>query len=244
MTDPRPYSLIAKYYDSRADLASKRALARQLHTYVGSQRAREGFILDLACGTGNISQALLDLGYRVHSIDRSPEMLAIALSKLGGGRFTADLQDMRGLHLPTARYCGAVCGSFSLGYLTEEKHFQSAIRQVCDSLVSHGTFLFDMAGPEFFTGERLADQRKAWARSGVVMNFNWRGEKEYEYTYSTLREDGRLSLERHRGRCWTPDDVKRNVTNSVSSSLLRILNSELPEDLARTGLDYYVLCVS
>lgn len=244
MTEPLPYSLIARHYDSRADLASKRALARQLHAYVGSLRPDEGTVLDLACGTGNISQALLALGYSVHSIDRSPEMLAIAVSKLRGGRFTADLQDMRGLCLPVARFCGAVCGSFSLGYLTEEEDFQSVMRQVCESLMLKGTFLFDMASPEFFTVERLADQRRAWGRLGVDVDFRWRGEKEYEYTYSTVREDGGRAVECHLGRCWTPGEIERQIHDSVGSSCLRILDSELPEELARTGLDYYVICLA
>jgi 2-polyprenyl-3-methyl-5-hydroxy-6-metoxy-1,4-benzoquinol methylase len=56
---------------------------------------------DLPCGTGRLAEVALALGFRVHGMDVSPEMLDVARRRLArfGNRFTAetgDVLDLRG----------------------------------------------------------------------------------------------------------------------------------------------------
>lgn len=62
---------------SEAELAAFQALLRQ------SFGAEPREVLDLACGTGEITRALLSLGHKVTAIDFSEEMLARARAKHG-----------------------------------------------------------------------------------------------------------------------------------------------------------------
>lgn len=45
---------------------------------------KEAKILDVACGTGNVTLPLVQKGYDVVGVDLSEEMLAVAQQKLGG----------------------------------------------------------------------------------------------------------------------------------------------------------------
>jgi predicted ATP-grasp superfamily ATP-dependent carboligase/SAM-dependent methyltransferase len=60
----------------------------------------DGRALDLGCGAGLLSVALGHRGYRVHAVDTTPEMIALAhaaAERAGLGRFTAELGDAHAL---------------------------------------------------------------------------------------------------------------------------------------------------
>jgi demethylmenaquinone methyltransferase/2-methoxy-6-polyprenyl-1,4-benzoquinol methylase len=58
---------------------------------------RGGHVLDVATGTGLVAAELLRRGYRVTALDQSPEMLAVAHTRLGG---SADLVEASATALP------------------------------------------------------------------------------------------------------------------------------------------------
>lgn len=47
-------------------------------------RYERGKILDVACGTGNVTLPLVQKGYDLIGVDLSEEMLTVAQQKLGG----------------------------------------------------------------------------------------------------------------------------------------------------------------
>lgn len=65
---------------------------QQLYHQVAAQVPAQGEILDVGCGTGGVTAALLAPGRQVTGVDRSPQMLAIAQRKLADPIATGQLR--------------------------------------------------------------------------------------------------------------------------------------------------------
>ncbi|CAM4000407.1 class I SAM-dependent methyltransferase [Cohnella lubricantis] len=124
-------------------------------------------VVDLACGTGNVSIPLAKAGFSVFGIDLSADMLAIARSKWeSGGRNSRQAdepgtirwlqQDMRDWELPVP-VDAVLCFCDSLNYLTEKEDVTATFRRTFDSLAPGGLFLFDVHAPKQL--ERYAEEQ-------------------------------------------------------------------------------------
>ncbi|MFD3447665.1 class I SAM-dependent DNA methyltransferase [Microbacteriaceae bacterium 4G12] len=113
--------------------------------FVERYMEHKGSILDLACGTGNITLPLAKKGYNVVGVDLSEDMLAVAQQKLAEvGLFVPFYQqDMRELDLSQTFDCITIfCDS--LNYLLEESSIQETFQKVWEHLRDDGLFLFDV----------------------------------------------------------------------------------------------------
>ncbi len=101
-------------------------------------------ILDLACGTGNLS-VLLARRYKLIGIDLSADMLKIAKEKAKKESLKISFKrgDMRDFRLENKVDC-VVCMFDSLNYLLEEKDLKKAFAAVRRALDRKGAFIFDM----------------------------------------------------------------------------------------------------
>jgi len=114
---------------------------------------REGLlprtVVDLACGTGSVTEILARNGYRVTGVDMSEEMLTQAMGKVMDmetpPRFVC--QRLQELKLPRAVDM-AVCALDSLDYITDPRDCAEAIRRVYRVLNPGGIFIFDVNTPE------------------------------------------------------------------------------------------------
>ena len=106
-------------------------------------------VVDLACGTGSVTEILARKGFRVTGVDMSEEMLTVAQQKV------MDLEDMpmfscqylQELRLPRAVDM-AVCALDSLDYILDPADCKEAIRRVYKALNPGGIFIFDVNTPE------------------------------------------------------------------------------------------------
>ena len=114
---------------------------------------REGLhprtVVDLACGTGSVTEILARRGYRVIGIDMSEEMLTVASMKTQNldpmPQFSCQyLQEMR---LPRGVDM-AVCALDSLDYILNPADCKEAIRRTYKALNPGGIFIFDVNTPE------------------------------------------------------------------------------------------------
>ena len=115
--------------------------------------AREGLhprtCVDLACGTGSVTDILARKGYEVTGVDMSEEMLTVAASKV------MDLerlpmfscQRLEQLRLPRAVDM-AVCALDSLDYILDPADCAEAIRRAYKVLNPGGIFIYDVNTPE------------------------------------------------------------------------------------------------
>ena len=98
-------------------------------------------VLDLCCGTGELSKQLSALGYEVIGLDSSEEMLRIARKNVPECTFLH--KDAADFHLEEP-VDAAVCAFDSLNHLTEAAHVALAFRSVHAALKPKGSFVFDV----------------------------------------------------------------------------------------------------
>ncbi len=103
-------------------------------------------IVDLGCGTGNISIPLAQQGFDVIGIDLSTDMLSVAKQKhslIGGLSIHWLHQNMIEWELPY-KVDSVISFCDSLNYLLEEGQVNQTFHQVYEGLQSGGTFIFDV----------------------------------------------------------------------------------------------------
>lgn len=102
-------------------------------------------VLDLACGTGELSVRLADEGYEVTGVDLSEEMLAVAGEKARAkGKhisfYQQNMMDLAG----HSDFDVILCFCDSLNYLGTSDEVKQTFQSVFDHLVDGGVFLFDV----------------------------------------------------------------------------------------------------
>lgn len=103
-------------------------------------------LLELACGTGNLTLPLMEKGYDVIGIDISEDMLTVAKDKLlQQGYDTLFIQqDMINLELNEV-FDIVICGCDGINYITDLDDLLKLFRTVIGHLSEDGAFLFDIS---------------------------------------------------------------------------------------------------
>src|SRR5262249_44706136 len=119
---------------------------RYLHELLAARRTRPRHILDLACGTGNVSELLAGEGFSVTGVDIAPHMIAEAKRKAAERNLPIAYltQDAAELDLPGQRFDLCVSLFDSLNYVTEPTRLQRAMTRVAAHLTANGLFIFDL----------------------------------------------------------------------------------------------------
>ncbi|MCG8539908.1 MAG: class I SAM-dependent methyltransferase [Clostridia bacterium] len=103
-------------------------------------------ILELACGTGNITNRLSKRGYDIVGIDISNEMLALAKNKAYDLRLDIKYlnQDMRQLNY-SKKADSVICMCDGFNYILEENDLLSVLEKVYSLLKEDGVLIFDIS---------------------------------------------------------------------------------------------------
>lgn len=139
------YGSFAAVYDEFMDNVPYGPWSRKIIELLKKYGIEDGLVLDLCCGTGNMTERLAQAGYDMIGVDSSVEMLQIAEEKkLKTGHDILYLnQDMRTFELyGTVRAIVCVCDS--LNYLLSENDLQKVFRLAYNYLDPDGIFIFDM----------------------------------------------------------------------------------------------------
>lgn len=127
-------STYATNYDAfyqEKDYHAECDLLEDIFSKYGSKPVKS--ILDLGCGTGNYAIPLAQRGYRVTGVDRSPEMLSLAQTKLGQPELSQKVKLYQG-HIETFqledRFDTAILMFAVLGYQLENAQ---VLRTLCNA---------------------------------------------------------------------------------------------------------------
>lgn len=140
------YSTFARYYDNLTANIDYVKRAEYFHEIIKRYKNTDGSILlDLACGTGSISEEMAKIGYDVIGVDYSDEMLGIALDK----KFDSGLnilylcQDMRKLDLYGSMDV-TICALDSINHLNSLADVKKVFENVALFSEPQGLFIFDV----------------------------------------------------------------------------------------------------
>ena len=143
------YTVFAKYYDDLMSDVDYQQIAQKINDIVNEYYPEADFLVDMACGTGSLSEELTKLGFNVLGADISEEMLSIAENKkISSG---LDMQyifgDMTDWSLGESKADVIVCMMDSLNHLNSFDEIKEAFICVYDNLTDRGLFIFDMNTP-------------------------------------------------------------------------------------------------
>ncbi len=144
------YSAIAECYDALNSHIDYESFSDFLSREIRAGGITDGsIVLDLACGTGNITLPLLHRGYDMIGVDLSGDMLNVARRKKDGEKVLWLCQDMRSFEL-YGTVGAIVCCLDSINYLTSRQGLNKCFSLVHNYLDPDGIFIFDVNTPYKF----------------------------------------------------------------------------------------------
>lgn len=217
------YTGFAEVYDTFMDNVPYEEWADRLEKLLKEYGIDDGLVLDLGCGTGNMTEGLAKRGYDMIGVDGAPEMLEIAARKReeSGHDILYLSQDMREFELyGTVRAVISVCDC--INYVLDAEELLSVFRLVNNYLDPGGVFLFDFNTQ--YKYEHILGSR-TFAESRDACSFIWDNYydaddrvNEYELTLF-IREDAkeeryRRYQEVHYQKGYTLEEIKAIIGKS------------------------------
>lgn len=135
----------ASIYDDVMGAVPYQLWFNYLHELMDYYQLKPVKILELACGTGNMSFLFQKKGYQIEGIDGSEEMLKIARkkAKTSGIKIKFHFSDLRRFEL-AAQYDFIFSLFDSLNYILQLDELKQVFKNVYNVLVPDGFFIFDM----------------------------------------------------------------------------------------------------
>ena len=216
------YTSFAAVYDTFMDNIPYEEWDKYLKSLLYEYGVREGLVLELGCGTGNMTEILAQSGYDMIGVDNAEEMLEIAIEKrMKSGLDILYLQqDMREFELyGTVKAIVSVCDS--VNYILEEEELEEVFRLVNNYLDPGGVFIFDF-NTVYKYREILGDQTIAENReecSFIWDNYYYEEERINEYELSLFIREGDSELyrkyqETHFQKAYDLETMKRLIPQS------------------------------
>ena len=139
------YGVFASVYDLLTEDVEYRQRGEYFISLVNRSGGKKGVLLDLACGTGSLSEIFAENGFSVIGADISGDMLSVAENKRmqSGSDIRYICQDMRGLELGQTVDV-TVCALDSLNHLDGIQDVKTVFERVYEHTSEGGLFLFDM----------------------------------------------------------------------------------------------------
>lgn len=164
-------------------------------------------MLEIACGSGIITEKLISAGYHVEGFDLSAVMIDKAKTKLKDLNVNLFVEDMRIFNLKKT-YQTIVCFNDSVNYLSDSIELKQLFANVAKHLEKGGVFLFDI-----HTSERLQEFTNEFIEEGYI--------DDTPYQWSIISEDDKIlhnlvfyinnkpCIEQHIQTVFAKEDVKK-----------------------------------
>lgn len=216
------YTSFASVYDTFMDNIPYEEWAEYLVDLLKEYGIRDGLVLDLGCGTGNMTELLASAGYDMIGVDNAEEMLEIAMEKRekSGHDILYLLQDMREFELyGTVKAIVSICDS--INYITEEEDLLEVFRLANNYLDPKGIFIFDFNTVykyrEVLSNQTIAEDREEC--SFIWDNYYYEDEQinEYELSLFIKEQDSdlyRKYQEMHYQKAYDLETVKGLIHQS------------------------------
>jgi ubiquinone/menaquinone biosynthesis C-methylase UbiE len=225
------YSVLADFYDT---LVKDVEATDQWVAYT-KHRVHGNNILELACGSGEITLALANEGYRLDALDLSEAMIERAMRKdiTGKVRFMqGDMLDLSGY----GTYDAILCYCDSINYLLPTD-LDVLFNEVNRHLEKNGVFLFDMHTPD-----RLVEFTEPFIEEGWIDTtaYQWAIESDDRRIIHHFRfyfADGTAITETHVQYVFDLQDVTKQLEKNGFSVTA---TSDFEEPTGNEGEKYFI----
>lgn len=138
------YGNFALLYDTLMDDIDYKSWGEYIELLLKYNKIENRRILEMACGTGNLTLELLNRGYQVDGFDLSNEMLAQANNKLSKKRgFRLFNMNMKNFRMDR-KYHSVIAACDSINYILDEEELKETFQTVLEHLEPGGLFIFDI----------------------------------------------------------------------------------------------------
>lgn len=208
------YTCFSAFYDLFMDNIDYVQWGEYLLSLLKEYDIRSGLVLELGCGTGNMTEFLAAKGYDMIGLDSSCDMLDAAMEKksISGHNILYLNQDMREFELyGTVAAVVSICDS--LNYITKYEELVTVLKLVNNYLDPKGLFIFDMnmeAKFKTINDAVIAENREE--ASFIWENTYYEAEhiNEYELTIFARCDDEKYEklTEIHYERAYSLEEIK------------------------------------
>ncbi|KXZ40268.1 Ubiquinone/menaquinone biosynthesis C-methylase UbiE [Alkalithermobacter thermoalcaliphilus JW-YL-7 = DSM 7308] len=143
----KQYEEFAFIYDELMDDVDYDGWVDYIEKIYKSENLKVNTILELACGTGNLTTRLAKRGYAIVGIDISEEMLSVAREK--AEKENLDIvflnQDMTQLDFDVYNIDCVLCGCDGFNYILDKQDLLNIFKKVKNILKDEGLFIFDIS---------------------------------------------------------------------------------------------------
>ncbi len=142
-----------------------------------------GRLLDLCCGTGQLTRRLSAQGFQVTGLEGSDKMLRFARRNAPQTSFTH--QDARNFKLP-ARFHGILSAFDSLNHIMTLTELVSTFRCAFDALLKGGLFMFDLNTEEGYLHQWCGNTDIVEDDHACVMRSDYESEHKFAWANVTI----------------------------------------------------------
>jgi len=167
------YDVLAQIYAEMYSQPYDEDIIQLLEKLFLQHLPQQAHILDLCCGSGNLTKPLLERGYQVTGIDSSEAMLDYAREKVPGGKFILD--DARSFKVKQI-FHGAIAVGDSLNHVMNIEDLKSVFQNVFTALLKKGLFGFNMSMEEMYESDNWNRELQA----GVTDKLVWIWKQSYD----------------------------------------------------------------
>lgn len=213
------YERLYKYYDRFVGVCYDN-LSALISSVLGAFDI-SGRVLDIACGTGELTKRLYDLKFDMVGLDLSDKMLMKAREKCGAEFVKGDMTDFSF----DEKFSAAVCTLDAVNHLDSVDSVKSFIRCTSDALKSGGVFIFDINSP-YKHKEILADNTFVYEddEAYLVWKNEYDGDKgRVEISLDIFERSGEL-YERSHESFFEYDYTPEQIIDMLNESGLEVIS--------------------
>jgi SAM-dependent methyltransferase len=208
----RPYSQLAPAYDKALGIANFIGTRAAFERLVRRYDIRFRSAADVGCGTGLFARYLRQRwGVPVFGVDRSPEMLQVALQNCPDKSVCFLQQDIRCLRLPYP--VDLITANFdTMNHLLTEPDLRLAFRRIAENLRPGGHFIFDLITPcQPLGGGRNYSRRLRSRHCDARQHIRWNPRQRILSIFVVMdsRSSKVSTVEAHRERAYSTLEVGR-----------------------------------
>lgn len=141
------YSDFAFIYDELMNEVDYNEWVEYIEKIIEKENTKVKNILELACGTGNLTIPLTKKNYDIAGIDISDEMLSVAKQKAEreGIELVLLQQDITELDFEITNLDCVLCACYGFNYITYDEDLENVFEKSYELLREDGLFIFDIS---------------------------------------------------------------------------------------------------